>query len=605
MSAEITRGEAITSKDFHLNVLRISDKESVGMDFSSLEIGFSQDDNYHNISKNINLPLTGDNATIIRWSSDDPWIITNTGIVSRPTYTEGDKRVTVTAIVSRGNESNTKLFPLTVIRKAPTDTESVRQAVQDIELMFENDIPTDSVVNDLSLPRQMEHNVSVSWTSSNPSVIANDGKVEQPSYTQGSKAIDLTANFMRGSEHFRKEFTVIVPHLPQTDEEAVIAAKDALEIRFSEGNNHENVTQNITLPLHGTEGTTISWMSSDISVISRSGMVVRSVYEDKPVVVSASIQKGNTRAVKEFNLRVSRFSNEESVQLDKEALDIGYVSGDTFSSVQDSLVLASEGQKGTSITWESSDKDIITNNGLVKRPTYSVGHKYVSLTATITRGTTKETKSFYLRVVKLPPIDSEMAEEAVTKLSVRDFKFAVGDSIKGITGNITLPTTGVHDTLISWESSDSKILRILGSSGLVTQPSYYDGDTEIILTAKATKNSESAIKEITICVKKSMLKIGDKGPAGGTIFYVDFLDKYDWTYLEAAPAWAEVNAPWGGSGTAVGKTSSEVGTGKANTERIVNVFGKFEPHQGKDDYAAKYCYELIVGGYSDWLFTIE
>jgi len=71
--------------------------------------------------------------------------------------------------------------------------------------------------------------------------------------------------------------------------------------------------------------------------------------------------------------------------------------------------------------------------------------------------------------------------------------------------------------------------------------------------------------------------LGDDGPAGGIIFYVDTADEHDWTYLEVAPAETEwTGKNWGDEGTNIGDDDENsppeltgLGDGKANTEAIV------------------------------------
>ena len=50
---------------------------------------------------------------------------------------------------------------------------------------------------------------------------------------------------------------------------------------------------------------------------------------------------------------------------------------------------------------------------------------------------------------------------------------------------------------------------------------------------------------------------------------------------------------YNGSFTSTGATATEIGTGKTNTETIV-------ASQGEGLYAARICYDLVYGGYSDW-----
>jgi len=90
--------------------------------------------------------------------------------------------------------------------------------------------------------------------------------------------------------------------------------------------------------------------------------------------------------------------------------------------------------------------------------------------------------------------------------------------------------------------------------------------------------------------------IGNKGPAGGTVFY----DKGDtaggWRYLEAAPAETEFKAEWGAYGQNIAGTEAGIGTGKRNTEIIV----KYLNLKGKTGRAAQMCRELSVNGFNDW-----
>jgi len=96
--------------------------------------------------------------------------------------------------------------------------------------------------------------------------------------------------------------------------------------------------------------------------------------------------------------------------------------------------------------------------------------------------------------------------------------------------------------------------------------------------------------------------IGDTGPAGGLIFYIDKADAHPWTYLEVAPALTEwTSNVWGGyETTVIGNYVTAIGTGEQNTIDIVTQFGESEPYGSKTDYAAKLCSDLESGGYDDW-----
>lgn len=95
--------------------------------------------------------------------------------------------------------------------------------------------------------------------------------------------------------------------------------------------------------------------------------------------------------------------------------------------------------------------------------------------------------------------------------------------------------------------------------------------------------------------------IGDIGPAGGVVFYDKGAYSDFWRYIEAAPKDTEwIQKIWGGYGIKVEGTDQSIGSGLLNTEKIVAKYGENEPFQGRNDYAAKLCYDLEYGGYKDW-----
>jgi hypothetical protein len=92
--------------------------------------------------------------------------------------------------------------------------------------------------------------------------------------------------------------------------------------------------------------------------------------------------------------------------------------------------------------------------------------------------------------------------------------------------------------------------------------------------------------------------IGDTGPGGGKIFYIDdgTYGGGTWTYLEAAPAdIAAGTLAWASSAyqtTQIGNTATGIGTGQANTATILGI-DAIAP-------AALECVNYNFGGCTDW-----
>lgn len=94
-------------------------------------------------------------------------------------------------------------------------------------------------------------------------------------------------------------------------------------------------------------------------------------------------------------------------------------------------------------------------------------------------------------------------------------------------------------------------------------------------------------------LEKTSYTIGDRGPAGGWIFYDKGASSEGWRYLEAAPddlgqtEWGCVGVP------VIDARSAEIGTGSTNTQAIVKAC--VEP-----DCAARLAAKYSAGAKDDW-----
>ena len=91
-------------------------------------------------------------------------------------------------------------------------------------------------------------------------------------------------------------------------------------------------------------------------------------------------------------------------------------------------------------------------------------------------------------------------------------------------------------------------------------------------------------------------KIGDYGPAGGIVFYDKGVFSGGWRYLEAAPVETEFRAAWGAYERDVTGTATVVGSGKRNTQIIIDRLKQLN----ENDRAAQLCVGLNFDGFNDW-----
>jgi hypothetical protein len=100
---------------------------------------------------------------------------------------------------------------------------------------------------------------------------------------------------------------------------------------------------------------------------------------------------------------------------------------------------------------------------------------------------------------------------------------------------------------------------------------------------------------VTPAAQPTTYNIGDKGPAGGIIFFDMGFDIDGWRYMEAAPQDIPGKFQWGAYGQNIG-TQTALGSGKRNTEIIVLTL----KNNGETARAAQVADVAKYSGYDDW-----
>ncbi|QJW38728.1 family 43 glycosylhydrolase [Cellulosimicrobium protaetiae] len=148
---------------------------------------------------------------------------------------------------------------------------------------------TGNVTADLELPSEIS-GAQVTWTSSNPAVITDDGKVT-PSTDDAT--VTLTATVTLGGYSAQKRFTVMVPAPIETAEQA--AARLVLPYVLTAGT---------TLPTE-VAGADVTWASDDESLVTAAGEVVGAAEGLADVELTATVTLGAASATKVFRQKVS------------------------------------------------------------------------------------------------------------------------------------------------------------------------------------------------------------------------------------------------------------------------------------------------------------
>ncbi len=152
---------------------------------------------------------------------------------------------------------------------------------------------------------------------------------------------------------------------------------------------------------------------------------------------------------------VSTLSDTQKVQAVLDSIDLG-----DLTAVAADLTLPSPTTHGVSVTWSTSDADVITNTGEITVPDYGDGDASATLTATATLNAVTLTRNFAV-VVQEETVDAYLNGIGATILIT---------NADAITSNFLLPSFYGDDVDITWTSGNTDIATI---STTVNEDGFY------------------------------------------------------------------------------------------------------------------------------------
>lgn len=417
------------------------------------------------VSHDLNLPVAGQQQTRITWESSNPLLMSDTGrIAARPIQGEPSAELKLTATLIKGDSIATKVFVIHILPMDDAEAVDLDQATLQLGDMS-------AVAEDLILPTQGKYRSTITWHSSNPAVLDDEGHVSRPDAGQPNAVVTLTATITSGGVVTDKPFVITV--VAQGDSGDVAADKAELEL----GSTH-TVTSNVYLPSIGRFGSKLNWVSSNPAALSETGQVTRPGVgqPDAAVMLTATLTKGAASAAKAFTVTVKALSaDEESVMSAADVLHLG-----NTNSVQNNLLLpiSLAGRPEVVITWSSSDPGVIDFHGNIVRPCYGDPNVTAVLTAKITSGTTSITKSFNITVHALGDVEEPLNDDAtLSSITVN------GDSLSGFNPNtltytMELPENEAQVPTVAATTVDANATLV------VTQAEKLPGQAVIVVTAE-------------------------------------------------------------------------------------------------------------------------
>ncbi|MET3194141.1 uncharacterized protein (UPF0254 family) [Bacillus sp. OAE603] len=358
-----------------------------------------------------------------------------------------------------------------------------------------------NVMTNLVLPFYDKNNqAEISWESSDPNIITNDGKVYR---ADKDTNITLIATATVGGATAIKTFNVSVKAKNLDDSLAVAEDSSSItwEVIRSGNTDQGNVSEALSLPTRGSNGSLITWTSDDQKHITNQGRVYLPLFDedDAQVELVAKITRNSGILYKTFHLKVLK--DTQNVERTKalrvyQGLTTENLLGANTSDMdvtKDLTFPTTFGNDGVEIRWESDMPDVIANDGKVTRPDQN---QYVPVFAYITLGDARLGKTFYF-FVRSKDANDEPAVLAAKSSLVWNLIKQNNTEQKSVTSDLNLPTKGTNDTTITWSSSNPLFVK---EDGTITRPSFESGDRPVVLTATITKGTASTTKEFALTV---------------------------------------------------------------------------------------------------------
>ena len=249
----------------------------------------------------LELPLTGKRGSAIAWTSSDPDIISDTGVVTLPQETT---TVTLTATLTYNGKTEIKTFTIKVWSQAAVDAEGDSEKIEaaigklsTLQPQFGKDSNVQTMV-ETRLANAGFSDVGVMYTGKTPmsatekeahSDISENGNITY--FYTDLTTTDLTTTLQR-FDTYKASFMLTCGRETKTVEIWVTVYWDADKVRdfmtkevLDQTTLPELTEKNLTLPASG-KWTTISWTSSDPTIIANDGTITRSTIDQQAVLTA-------------------------------------------------------------------------------------------------------------------------------------------------------------------------------------------------------------------------------------------------------------------------------------------------------------------------------
>lgn len=395
------------------------------IDFSSLADGVEND---------FSLLTGAANGAVINWISNNAAITIDGGVarVVRPDPTEDDVYVTLTAEASVDGATVSREYVIKVLRQYSDDEAVIRDAD---ELLWHamSAEPQDAVTTEVSLPKTGRQGTDIIWSANGNALELTDDKAVAVRGVQDSE-VTLTATIRKSNAQTVKSFNVVVVRkLPDNlayqrkvlsqssqiyNKPVAYAMDDNFQTTWStlyaDASPFVNIDLGVKQPV---DSIMLSERSKNIKSFkisaSNDNLSYKSVYSFNKQTYTdkteTNIHSFNAVEARYFKIEIQRVRDNEAVIIneiqlynskltDSQSVSFAAQIFDIYGrgNVSGNIILPIYGSHGTSLTYQTSDSNVLNTDGTVNRPDDTT---VVNLTVYFTKGSATASKVIPVTVV--------------------------------------------------------------------------------------------------------------------------------------------------------------------------------------------------------------
>ena len=214
LSVFVNLGGYSASKKFNFTVLAYDGADSLRHDFDALNFARIASNNLaaNKITSDLNLYTQAEAGSEIVWSSSMPSVISSSGVVNRPSSSEGDASVELTATLTNRQSTASKSITLQVLAEEFDPATALAKDYDwlDFNLIANGNSHADNIIDNLRLPSIGAYGSSIDWSSYSTDLLTVGGYIRRPTAAAGDQSVVLIAELSHGDVATSKQFTLTI-----------------------------------------------------------------------------------------------------------------------------------------------------------------------------------------------------------------------------------------------------------------------------------------------------------------------------------------------------------------------------------------------------------